>query len=325
MKKNYYYKTPIKTIAILIFVFLFTNGCISAMIRAQVKKLKVGGRIFLHKNPKVGDFAIFDSFSESNLQIDVGGNPLAKSIAGSLVPTKIITKGTAKYEITKILDQSIIIRLINEFQSSAQSGTIRQVVDYEVDKTGLQLRTTIIEGPYISEPITVESVKPGETGFIEIYSDKKDPTFKIVTPAGSFKASPVYAIQNIDVSVSNVAGKGTGNTGTNSIIFLNPNVKFQMVYNQGFVSSDFSSELSGEMKIFLKVLNSVPDFFLNPAAGTKSILEIGLKEYVGKNIVKNTVKSKLDEIFGDIEKMNTKGNLTANAYFILREEGNNQK
>lgn len=291
------------------------------MVKDGIKKTKVGGRIFLHANPKKGDYVVYKTYGFSKNKIKIEGSVMSDSLVNSMMPEEIFTYGTLRYEIIDIKDENIFIRQTNQFSSSVNTQITQTLIEFEVDKTGLQIRRTILEAPYLNEPITVEAVKPGEEGFVETSQDKNPIKTKISTSIGDFVTTPIYAVQQLKSSSDDINGKSESITNTNAIVFNNPNVKFQTVFIQGSSTSSITAEASKELKLLLKTLNSTATYFANPSSGAKSIFDMGLKGYV-QSEAKGLAKDKLNDLIGDIDKIQAKGAMDVSGYSILSEQGN---
>ncbi|MBN1969247.1 MAG: hypothetical protein JXR48_02585 [Candidatus Delongbacteria bacterium] len=169
-----------RTIMMFTFVsfMLLTISCAS-MVKSAVKDSPISNKVFIHKNPKIGDMAVLESVVDKN-------NPQA-SFIGKTTSTMTVKdiKGdlvTVKHDITSSGMMSI-------------SGDM--FFEYVVDLDGNVKSAVLIEG---SERTPLKIAQPGDKGynqFDEVSTEdmqKYNAQETITVPVGTFECTARYYV-----------------------------------------------------------------------------------------------------------------------------------
>ncbi len=223
-----------------ILLFIFFVGCSNPYLKqrhiAEVQKKKIGGTFLIHKNPKVGDYAVYRVV-----------NITKEKSNGEELEYHIITH--EKYEINQVNEYEIIIRKsylskqVKFFKNGEETdyefgrvtigNRLNSVDYYKINSAGqiMGVRNFNIEyGTYVQYGVAEE----GKNGFIKYGPEQKSKDITI--GIGKFQVKSVSAKYPIsDYETWNSEGS-RGLTKTNgefnTVVYCNEKVKFRKIFSE---------------------------------------------------------------------------------------------
>lgn len=273
-------------------------GCVSGMVASGMKSAAettaIGGDFLLHKNPKVGDYAVC-KFSQK-----------AINKAGGYV-IDMLNSGTRRYEITSIKDGVIVVTMTGKIDSvkMKMNGVEREtpdagqqaptITEYHVDTSG-KIKEVWMKNAQYGVNAKFKQANPGENGYISYRYEKKGEKMKVA--AGEFDVKPAWFATKVMTQANTFAFDANVDAQQVNISYLNAGVPFQkVVTHMTFYGSASAQTTIGDKVGKLISILSLTTFIVNPAAIATSLNPI---DFIKGNI--NPAKADVaKKMLGDIE------------------------
>ncbi|MBN2039147.1 MAG: hypothetical protein JW864_03840 [Spirochaetes bacterium] len=304
MKTDKGYRLSIRTILCVLFAgFVLLNPSIvdvrAELISDVVKNTAVGGEALVHKNPKIGDYAVYKIFQK----FTVGKSDIIQQM---IAKNEIIS---IKNGIIGIRYSSIPVKDISEYRHVSQFDAADNIIESFINSKGMIIDTYMIV-KQMRVHAKFKKASPGEPGYIKY--NKINKHLQMKTDAGTFSVQPVwYNTQEVNRTASEIEGTQVDieHHGTrNSISYINPKIKFLAAVTQ--------FNWSGESRIDTNVvqnmveglswtdfLNDPTDLILNPGGSNllryiKGHLKMSKLKELTQNVLSQEMQSEFEQISG---------------------------
>jgi hypothetical protein len=270
---------------ILLFSFVI-NVTVTEPVNGEIisditKNTNIGGEYLIHKNPRVGDFAVYQYYQ--------------KITSGKFTT---INEGIKKVEIVSINTGIIVVKEssypgknISDYKKFIRGKAPMSVVLYHLDSKGIIKKATLQMKSFgVNQDFN--TVGPGKPGYMKYKKTGK--TVKLKTGAGTFRVRAIwYTTQNIlntEAREKDFKIDLDIKTSTSCISYINHEIKFLSAMNQ--VNWSGKSRIDAKTVDNLLETLSFTDFFKNPSG-----IILNPKSFNMFSYIKSQLKpSKIEEL-----------------------------
>lgn len=241
------------------------GGFVKSAMDSTIESTKFGGQLLLHKNPKVGDYAVHVAQDQSRM--NMMGKEMVIDIEREVTTTIFSIKdGLVGIRMTtKILKHSATMDGQPQNMPGPDAAANSGRTDFYTDMNGIIKDGYIINEAYgINKKITV--AQPGDPEYVT-YA-KLDQKEKInLGGVGTYATTAQYCVKSNQFKTNLAVAQMDTDSKQYVVEYVSPDVKFLSVMSQNIMMTNAKFDLATEVKVLKSfvALLSYTTFFMNPA------------------------------------------------------------
>lgn len=259
-------------VAFIIGIFFCANisscmgGFVKSAMDSTVDSTKFGGQLLLHKNPKVGDFAVHVAQDQSRM--NMMGKEMVIDVEREVTTTIFSIKdGLVGIRMTtKILKHSATMDGQPQNMPGPDAAANSGRTDFYTDMNGIIKDGYVINEAYgINKKITV--AQPGDSEYVTY--TKLDQKEKInLSGVGKYATTSQYCVKSNQFNANLIVAQMDTDSKQYVVEYVSPDVKFLSVMSQNIMMTNAKFDLATEVKVLKSfvTLLSYTTFFMNPAS-----------------------------------------------------------
>lgn len=270
-------------------VLLAAGGCFPSYVGKMMPKYKatgykIGGKYFIHKNPRPGDYAVYKIYGRSRfegtgLTVDYAWEGTRRVSIGNIKDGTIEIHETDRAEKVEVLEkkgfmQATIVK--PEFQRFL-------LLDMEGNILKAKSNGGMSNWPMRDVPLA----QPGEEGYINQQSLKKNLVINV--PVGSFKTLPYWHQVRQATEVGNVLTDTKADAVTYIMTYVNDDVKFRTVSANAIILIGFATKMSPVEYVSLFVDVYSAPLLANPADSVKDFIRMSPRDFAKSTAIEKSM------------------------------------